>query len=176
MLIFEGETTTRNLFRCFHTHHDWAKKITIFTCAISPQRRNPRHIPLHFPRCVSQPSQFEDRPQNGAHIWLRWSILKRRRRRKNRNLKYSRRSPQKYHVAPYVWTSLLTNRPHRLVQISKVHAARPRSICTSFASDRVAPSFLARAAAYTHVQHARDRRILRWVSLEKSPSSEPSRG
>lgn len=51
-------------------------------------------------------------------------------------------------------------------------STRRGSICTSFASDRVAPSFLARAAAYTHVQHARVRRILRWVSLEKSSSSE----
>lgn len=45
---------------------------------------------------------------------------------------------------------------------------RPRSICTSFASDRVAPSFLARAAVCTHVRHARARRILRWMSLEKN--------
>lgn len=116
----------------------------------------------------------EDRPQNGAHIWLGWSILK-RRRRKNRNLEYSRRSPQKYHVAPYVWTSLLTNRPHRLVcaDFQSPRGAAPLNlhfIC--FRSG--CPSFLARAAAYTHAQHARDRpnspvgSISRKISLERT--------
>lgn len=78
---------------------------------ILPQERNLWQIPLHFPWCVSWPSQFRSvRPskinRKTEHIWL--ERLAPYERRKNRGLQYSM-LPQEYHVASHVRTSLFTN-------------------------------------------------------------------
>lgn len=173
MLIFEEETTTRNSFRCIHTHHDRAKNNNLYLRDLTARTKSSAYS------VALSAMRFEVEP-------IRIGSPRRRSTAKRSTHLAQVIDPEEVEESQSQVLSTFAAEVSRCVlrlneftheqaglsvQISKVHAARPRSICTSFASDRVAPSFLARAAAYTHVQHARVLRNLRQVSLEKSPSS-----
>lgn len=154
------------------------QKITLF---ISPQGRNLRHTLRCFPRCVSRPRQFgigspcrRSTAKRSAHLARAIDPEEEAEKEESRVLStfaagVSRCSSR---LDEFTHEEAVSTRPSGFLES---FAARPCSICTSFASDRVAPSFSARAAVRTHVQHARVRRIPRRRSVEKSPSSnEPS--